>query len=193
MRLFAFSGLLSLLLLLSPAKAEVLLDSAPIETEAASKIDQLYLNLKTEHNEVAARRIVDSINQELTRAGGATADLLIEWAEKATKDKNYPVANDLLDQAIGLYPDYVEVWNSRAMLHLVMNNYNMALADLSHALTIEPRHFGSLNGLAGILRMTGRNSMALDVYRRLLEIYPMHRGAQRAFIQLTEESTDPSL
>lgn len=178
---------------LSPAKAEVIVDSAPIETETPSKIDQLYLALKTEHNESAARRIVNSINQELTRAGGATADLLIEWAEKAASEKNYPVANDLLDQAVGLYPDYVEVWNRRALLHLTMNNYNMALADLSHALTIDPRHLSSLQGLAGILRITDRDTMALDVYRRLLEIYPMHRGAQRAFIQITEENTDQSL
>lgn len=193
MRFFLFSALLSLGFLLSPAMAEVVDESAAVEKAEPSKVDKLYLDLKTQHSEAAAARIVREIEQELTRSGGATADLLIEWSQKAAKDKNYPVANDLLDQAIGLYPDYVEVWNSRAMLHLMMNNYNMALADLSKALTIEPRHFDSLNGLAGILRITGRETMALDVYRRLLEIHPMHRGAQRAFIQLTEESTDPSL
>lgn len=178
------------MLLLSPVKAEVVIDSTATKVEAATSLDQLYLDLKAEYNEAAARRIAGRIDKELTKRGGATADLLIEWAEKAAKEENYPVANDLLDQAIGLYPDYVEVWNRRAMLHLGMNNYSMALSDLSHALTIEPRHFNSLNGLAGILRITGRETMALDVYRRLLEIYPMHRGAQRAFMRLTEEKSD---
>jgi len=192
MRFFALALLLNGFLL-APAHAEVAPDSAPVEIEKKSALDQLYLSLKSEHSEIAANRIVASISKELAKSGGATADLLIEWGMKAAKDKNYPVANDLLDQAIGLYPDYVEAWNSRAMLHLMMNNYSMAIADLSHALTIEPRHFGALNGLAGILRMTGKETMALDVYRRLLEIYPMHRAAQRAFIQLTEENTDEAL
>jgi len=194
MRFFALSALLLPVLLLAPARAETIPDtSSPVETESPSKLDELYLSLKTEHSEVAANRIVSTINKELGKSGGATADLLIEWGQKAAKDKNYAVANDLMDQAIGLYPDYVEAWNSRAMLHLMMNNYSMAISDLSHALTIEPRHFGSLNGLAGILRLTGKQTMALDVYRRLLEVYPMHRGAQRAFIQLTEENTDEAL
>ena len=193
MRFFLFIGLVSLTFVLSPAKAEVQIDSLPSHSEGEAQLDRLYQDLKSQSNEVIARRIAERITKQLAQAGGATADLLIEWAEKAAKDEKYPVANDLLDQAIGLYPNYVETWNNRAMLHLMMDNYSMALADLSQALTIEPRHFGALNILAGILRISGRESMALDVYRQVLEIYPMHRAAQRAFIQLTEDSTDLSL
>lgn len=193
MRFFIFIGLVSLAFVLSPAKAEMQIDSSPSHSEVAIQLDRLYQDLKSESNEVAAGRIAERITKQLAQTGGATADLLIEWAQKAAKDKKYPVANDLLDQAIGLYPNYVETWNNRAMLHLMMDNYTMALADLSHALTIEPRHFGALNSLAGILRMSGRESMALDVYRQVLDIYPTNRTAQRAFMQLTEDSTDLSL
>ena len=193
MRFFLFIGLVSLAFVLSPAKADVLTPSSPSHSEAAGQLDRLYQDLKSESNEVAARRIAVHITRQLAQSGGATADLLIEWANKAAKDKKYSVANDLLDQAIGLYPSYVEAWNNRAMLHLIMNNYTMPLADLSQTLSIEPRHIEALISLAGILRMSGRESMALDVYRQVLEIYPMHRAAQRAFIQLTEDSTDLSL
>lgn len=201
MRFFLFPALLlSLCLSLLPVRAETgdvaatePGDSAPIAPQAAHPLDELYLALKAERSEPPARRIASRINKELAKKGGATADLLIEWATKAIKEKNYTVANDLLDQVIVLYPDYAEGWNNRALMHLAAGNYAMAISDLSQALTIEPRHFGALSGLAGILRMTGKEEVALDVYRRLLEIYPQHRAAQRAVMQITEGLTDEAM
>ncbi|WP_159589349.1 tetratricopeptide repeat protein [Chelativorans xinjiangense] len=190
MRKFILSGCLSFALLALPAAAAETQNAAASSEAEASRLDQLFADLKQERNEVAARRIAERIREEWLTSGGATADLLIEWARKAAADEKYHVALDLLDEATTLYPEYVEGWSSRALVHLMMNDYSRAMVDLSRTLTIEPRHFGALSGLAGILRATGREEQALEVYRRMLDIYPMQRSAQRALIRIVEEQSD---
>jgi len=182
-------------LLLSPAYAE-----APASQEFSAeqpnrqgRLDELFSDLKQERNEATARRIAKRIREEWQRSGGATADVLIEWAHKAAGEKKFHVALDLLDQAVTLYPQYVESWNNRALVYLMMNDFDRAMSDLSHVLSIEPRHFGAMSGLAGILRVTGREDRALEIYRRMLEIYPMQRSAQRALLDLTDKQTDERL
>ncbi|WP_274423200.1 hypothetical protein [Chelativorans sp. YIM 93263] len=174
-----------LYLLQAPATADM--HGAAAEPES-DRLNELFSALKEEHNTVAARRIADRIQQEWKRSGGATADMLIDWAREAAVQDKHHVALDFLDQVVTLYPEYVEGWNSRALVHLMMNDFNRAMADLSRTLALEPRHFGAMNGVAGILRATGREELALGVYRRMLEVYPMQRGAQRALIRLTEDS-----
>lgn len=190
MRYFVVSAFLILALLQPPALAQTRGTELSAGTD---QLDQLFANLKRESNHVAARRIADRIREEWQRSGGATADLLIEWAQKAASEEKYNVALDLLDQVVTRYPGYVEGWNSRALVYLTMNDFSRAMADLSRTLSIEPRHFGAMSGLAGILRATGRDDMALNVYRRMLEVYPMQRNAQRAVLTITEKQTGQRL
>ncbi|WP_309082633.1 tetratricopeptide repeat protein [Chelativorans sp.] len=161
--------------------------------DGAERLDELFAELRQERNEVAARRIAGRIRQEWQRSGGETADLLLQWAQKAASEQKFHVALDLLDQAVVLYPDYVESWNSRALVHLMMNDFDRAMSDLSRVLAVEPRHFGAMSGLAGILRVTGNTDRAIELYRRMLEIYPMQRSAQRALLDLADEKTDERL
>jgi len=196
MRRILFSGCLLLALVAPPvafAEAQEAASPSSEQTTEASRLDQLFVELKQESNEAAARRIAQRIREEWQRSGGATADLLIEWAQKAASSEKYNVALDLLDQAVTLYPEYVEGWNSRALVYLMMNDYRRAMSDLSHVLSIEPRHFGAMSGLAGIMRVTGRPERAIELYRRMLEIYPMQRSAQRALLSITDEQTDERL
>jgi hypothetical protein len=54
----------------------------------------------------------------------------------------------------------------------------------------EPRHYGALMGLAGILEHIGDDRKALRAYERVLEIYPTlpnaHKGADRLKSRLGE-------
>lgn len=174
----------------APASAQVHGTASGAEGD---RLDELFSALKEEHNTVAARRIADRIRQEWKRSGGSTADMLIDWAREAAVEEKYHVALDFLDQVVTLYPEYVEGWNSRALVHLMMNDFNRAMADLSRTLALEPRHFGAMNGLAGILRATGREELALGVYRRMLEVYPMQRSVQRAVMTMAEEQSGQRL
>lgn len=191
MRYHIILGVLSFALLAAPVTADEGIAAASDGKQ--ERLEELFTQLRHETNETAARRIAQHIREQWLDSGGATADLLIEWAREAAAEEKYHVSLDLLDQAVILYPDYVEGWNSRAMVHLMMQDYDRAMSDLARALAIEPRHFGALSGLAGILRATGQEENAVEVYRRMLEIYPMQRSAQRALITLIDEQTDERL
>lgn len=194
MRQFVLSAFLCLALTAMPAHAEMQSVPEPANAGAMqSRLDDLFAKLKQESNEAAARGIAERIREEWRSMGGPTADLLIDWARKAAEKKKFNVALDLLDQVVVLYPQYVEGWDNRALVYLMMRDYSRAMSDLSQVLTIEPRHFGALSGLAGILRATDHPEEALKVYRRMLEIYPMQRSAQRALLSITDEQTDERL
>lgn len=51
-------------------------------------------------------------------------------------------------------------------------DYGRALADIREVLKREPRHFGALAGFGLIMQDIGDDKQALEVYRRVLTLYP---------------------
>ena len=176
-------ALVATLMVLSPASSAE--DAAP--TDEASRLDQLFADLKRERNEKAAERIANQIWAEWRKSGSASVDLMLQWSNEAAESKKFDVALDFLDQVITLQPGFAEGWNRRATVHFMMDNYAKSMADIEHTLRLEPRHFGALTGLAAILKETGRKELALDAYERTLDIYPMMRDAQSEVATLSEE------
>jgi len=187
---FLFAFCLLALLIAPPATqaAEESVEPAVVAgNDTASRLDQLFGELKRERNEKAAERIAGRIWHAWLESGSATADLLVQWAIEATKEKKFNVALDFLDQVVTKYPDYAEGWNRRATVHFMMNNYSESMADIARTLELEPRHFGALAGMANILEATGRKEGALQAYQRVLEVYPMMRSAQGSVAKLSDE------
>jgi len=160
---------------------------------AGERLDGLYARLRAERNEAAARRIAEQIRDAWDDQGGATAELLIGWAREAAREDRFHVALDLIDQVTLLYPDYANGYNARATIHLMQGETGQAMADFYRVLSMEPRHFEAMAGVAGILRSQGLEEQALGVYRRMLDVYPMQRNAQRALIEITDDRTDERL
>src|SRR6187455_879973 len=150
--------------------------SRPIEQaapadKAENRLDKLFADLKRERNEKAAERIAGQIWEQWFKSGSASIDLMMMWAQRAIEQQKYDVALDFLDEVITLSPTYAEGWNRRATLHFMMSNYSKSMSDIDHTLSLEPRHFGALSGMAQILKATGKKEMALKAYHRVLEIY----------------------
>ncbi len=152
-----------------------------------SRLDKLFIDLKRERNEQAARRIALRIGETWTNAAGDTAALLMGWANDAVKAEKFAVALDFLDQLVLLYPDYAEGWNRRATVHFMRKDYARSMADISRVLELEPRHFGALAGMARIFQDTNRNEQALAVYEQILDVYPMLRSAQKAMSEISNK------
>ena len=166
--------------------------SSPVEQadpahKTSARLDKLFADLKRERNEKAAERIAGQIWEEWFKSGSASIDLMMMWAQNAINEQKYDVALDFLDEVITLSPRYAEGWNRRATLHFMMSNYGKSMSDIDHTLSLEPRHFGALSGMAQILKNTGKKEMALKAYHRVLEIYPMMRSAQNEVATLSEE------
>ncbi|MGX5664657.1 tetratricopeptide repeat protein [Rhizobium daejeonense] len=160
---------------------------SPQQTDTARTIDQLLTSLKRERNPEAANRISAEIMGTWNDSGSPTVNLLMQWANTAISEKRNPAALDFIDQAIVLKPDFVGAWNLRATLNYTMGNYRKSVSDINHVLSLEPRHFGALAGLAAILSERGSEEMALKAWERYLDIYPADRDAQNLVNKLEEK------
>ncbi len=186
--LIAICVALSLTGALSPAFAAAPADkTSETQADPAQRIDKLFSDLKRERNEKAAERIAARISEEWNRSGSATIDLMMMWSKDAMDAQKFDVALDFLDQVVTLQPAFAEGWNRRATVHFMMQNYQKSMADINHTLTLEPRHFGALSGMATIMANTGRKRFALEAWQRVLDIYPMLRNAQNQVASLSEE------
>jgi tetratricopeptide (TPR) repeat protein len=73
-------------------------------------------------------------------------------------------------------PDFAEGWNKRATVAYFLGDFETSVHDIQKTLTLEPRHFGALSGLALIYEATGLESQALDVLIQVKEIHPSMPG-----------------
>jgi tetratricopeptide (TPR) repeat protein len=143
--------------------------------------------LKRERDPQAARVIANATMATWSESNSPTVDLLMQWSAKAAAEKRNAAALDFIDQAITLKPDFVGAWNQRATLHFTMGNYKKSVSDIERVLALEPRHFGALAGLAGILTERGSKEAAMQAWERYLDIYPADREAQEIVAKLSEE------
>ena len=100
---------------------------------------------------------------------------VIEYFEKgiqAMNLRNYPLAIRFFDNLIEEDPNFAEGWNKRATVHFMMGNFDQSMQDIIKTLELEPRHFGALDGMGLIFIHQGQFQQALDVYDKMLEIFP---------------------
>lgn len=163
--------------------------SPPVsEAEAQDKaVDELLARLAKTEDAETAKRIAGAVQALWLRSGSDTADLLTSRAMEAQRKANADVALKLLDQVVGIRPEFAEGWNRRATLHFLAKDYDQAMVDIHETLIREPRHFGAWVGLGRILRESELNRQALAAYRRALAIYPAIEGLKKETDDLTLE------
>ncbi len=167
---------------------ETPVERIPMNTPVKPKtVDDLLAELKRERNPQAARQIANAAMATWSESSSPTINLLMQWSAKAAAEKRNAAALDFIDQAIILKPDFVGAWNQRATLHFTMGNYQKSVSDIEKVLDLEPRHFGAIAGLAGILTERGSKDAALKAWERYLEVFPADREAQELFAKLSEE------
>src|SRR5690242_918159 len=135
-------------------------------------LDFLFGALKLAPDDVTAKAIEERIWAVWTLSRSDTANLLMTRVKTAIEAKDTDLAITLLDSIIRIKPDYVEAWNRRATIYYLKKDYGRSLSDIREVLKREPRHFGALAGLGLILQDVGDDKQALEVYRRVLELYP---------------------
>jgi tetratricopeptide (TPR) repeat protein len=150
-------------------------------------IEFLFGALKVAPDETSAKAIEDRIWAVWTGAGNETTNLLMSRAKKAIDENDYDLALRVLGAIIEIKPDFTEAWNRRATVYFMKKDYGNSLADIGKVLTREPRHFGALSGLGLIMQEIGDDKLALDAYRRALEVYPRLKGISDKVKSLKEK------
>lgn len=160
--------------------------------EDTAKLDGLFDRLKTA-GEGEAGRIETEIWIEWSKSGSPAMDLLLQRGKDAMNLGDYPAAIEHFTAIIDHDPAFAEAWNARATAYYMAGEFGPSVADIARVLTLNPRHFGALSGLALILEETGKPERALEVYKAALAIHPHLQGASEAIERLETEAEGQEL
>src|SRR3990167_6941383 len=98
------------------------------------------------------------------------AEIWIEWSKSGS-----PAMDLLLERG------------RRAMAYYNTGDFGPSIADIGHVLTLNPRHFGAMAGLAAIFEELDRPEQALEVYRAALSIHPQQPDVLDAIKRLESD------
>jgi tetratricopeptide (TPR) repeat protein len=168
------------------------LTCAAVFAEDTAKLDGLFERLKTAE-EAEAGRIEREIWIEWSRSGSPAEDLLLQRGKDAMEYGDIPAAIEHFTAIIDHDPEFAEAWNARATAYYMAGEFGPSVADIGKVLTLNPRHFGALSGLAMILEESGKPERALEVYKAALAIHPHLQGAAEAVTRLETESEGQEL
>ncbi len=152
-------------------------------------LDFLFEALKAAPDADAAKLVESRIWALWLASGSDTADLLMNRVKTATEGKDTKLAVELLDAVVALRPEYVEGWNRRATIHFANKDYGKSLADIRQVLAREPRHFGALTGLGVIMQEFNEDKLALQAFRKALEVNP-HLSKVPDFVKTLTEKVE---
>lgn len=156
----------------------------PVPTPAAA-LDSLFQRLAHAADPGEAQGITSAIERLWLRSGSDTADMLMGRVLIAMQANDHGLALQLLDSLIALEPDWAEAWNKRATVRFLEHDDAGSMNDISHVLTLEPRHYGALAGMGFILHRNHLDKRALQTYRRLLEVNPQQSEIRKTVDKLT--------
>ncbi len=140
--------------------------------EKAARLDKLFVKLSTEQDEEQAGLIAEEIWALWTRSGSATVDLTLRRAAEAAGQGRRKLARRMFDNVTTLVPDYAEGWARSGRHALTEDNLDRALAELTKALILEPRHFYALWTLGTVMERLERYDDALQIYNEAHKLYP---------------------
>jgi tetratricopeptide (TPR) repeat protein len=147
----------------TPSSAQSLADS--------ERLDLLFEQL-LEAEPGESDRIEGQIITEWGKSGSAAMDLLYRRGEDAMEAGTPEVAVEHFTALVDHAPDFAEGYNGRASAYYQLGLYGPAIDDLRQVLVLEPRHFGAMTWVAGVLEEIGRPEDALEVWRRVEALVP---------------------
>ncbi|HUI19428.1 MAG TPA: hypothetical protein VLZ74_00050 [Methylocella sp.] len=157
--------------------------------EAARKemVDALFERLQKASDSEDAQHIAEAIERLWLQSYSDTASLLMQRAMASMEAGQYPLALSLLDKLVVLQPDWAEAWNQRATTRFLTGDSDGAMADIDRVMKLEPRHFGALSGMGMILQQTGFDKAALEIFNKVLQLYPFEPDIRKLADKLTLE------
>ncbi len=146
----------------------------------AKEIDSLYSRLAKTQFPDEASGIVAEIDRLRLQSGSDVANLLIGRASKAREGENWPVALQLYDSIVELFPDWPEAWSQRGAARFQTGDLAGAISDLAQALKRDPRDLDALASLGAVLLESGDAQGAVTVYDRTLALAPAFEPLKQA-------------
>ena len=106
------------------------------------------------------------------RANDPVADPMFQMALDLLHQAKLAESEEMFDRLLEMKPEFAEGWHRRGEVKVAGERWDAAAADFSHALELNPYHFGALEGLGHCSLRRGRNAEAVGYFRRALELNP---------------------
>ena len=136
------------------------------------RLNYLFEKLIIAENDIEINKITNQIWKIWNEIDDPKVTRLFETGVQMISLGFYKRSIDYFDKVIISKPDFAEAWNKRATAHFMMGNFDLSMQDISQTLQLEPRHFGALDGMGLIFIHQGQYQQAIDVYDKMLEIFP---------------------
>lgn len=149
-------------------------------------LDPLFEQLAQVDNIPIARALESRIWEIWAQPGNKEARLPYSVGINFMNEGLLEAARDSFSEAISLAPEFAEAYNKRATVLFYLGDYNGSVADIQRTLTLEPRHFGALSGLAMITGGMGHDEVALKALTKTKKIYPAMPGLDERINQLED-------
>jgi tetratricopeptide (TPR) repeat protein len=147
------------------------------------RMDKLFADLAAAKTDEDAQFTAEEIEALWKDSGSPTVDLLTDRASDALDMGETGLARELIDGALELGPNHAEAWAQSARVAIAEDKVNIALQDIEHAVSLEPRHYGALTELGAILEQLNSPQGAYEAYEKALALNPRlpdaREGAER--------------
>lgn len=120
----------------------------------------------------------------------AAAERVLNLATDDIAARRFDIAETRLSKLLRSCPDYAEAWNKRATLYYMLGRDEECIADIRHALELEPRHFGALAEFGEICLAHGDSEAALLSFRAALRLHPHLREVAETCRRIRNNETD---
>ena len=142
-------------------------------------LDFLFSELLKAENQEQGDLITNEIWKRWLSVDNSEISKLLSVGISAMNQNNLFVALNLFDKVVEKDPKFSEGWNKRATVYYLLGDYSNSIKDIQKTLQLEPRHFGAMAGLAGILLAQGDHETAEAVLKKTLSINPFLIDIQR--------------
>ena len=148
-----------------------------------AELEALFEGLKSAEPAQAAQ-IENRIQEIWSQSGSPSMDLLLDRGREALTEGDTTLAIQHFTALIDHAPEFAEGYNGRATAYFQAGRYGLSLEDIRQTLTLNPRHFGAMSGLALILEELERPDEALSAWREVQKINPSREGIKEAITRL---------
>lgn len=152
-------------------------------------MDDAVINLLLEDLKNPDEMVREEATQELWRIWfqqkGMHGLSLLEQSQRLLQSGKVDEAETLLTEVVTHQPDFAEAWNRRAVLYYMQGRYRHSLADCQQVMVLNRIHFGALHGMGLCYAALGEYALAIQSFRRALEVQPYALANQRMILECT--------
>lgn len=156
------------------------LAETPPHPRADERLVRLFDTLRRAPSADVAETVEGEIWQIWSDASDEAGRLMMQEGISALAGGRIEPAELIFGRLIAHDPDFAEAWNKRATVRFLLDDHPGSLADIEETLSLEPRHFGALSGLAQIMMAESEWVGATAALEAALRINPHLKNVRTA-------------